>query len=87
MKCWRESIGVPSEAEDVERNAVRCPDAAAAELMTALIQSLRADGDSVGGVIECVIRGVPSRSWGTGLRQTGSRSGQGNAQSAGLERF
>jgi len=44
--------------EDVERNAVRCPDEAAAELMTALIQSVRAEGDSVGGVIECVIRGV-----------------------------
>lgn len=44
--------------EDVERNAVRCPDGAAAELMMALIQSVRAEGDSVGGVIECVIRGV-----------------------------
>lgn len=45
-------------AGDVERNAVRCPDEAAAELMTALIQSVRAEGDSVGGVIECVIRGI-----------------------------
>jgi chorismate synthase len=45
-------------ADDVERNAVRCPDGAAAELMTALIQSVRAEGDSVGGVIECVIRGI-----------------------------
>src|SRR6266446_4922894 len=44
--------------EDVERSAVRCPDEAAAELMTALIQSVRAAGDSVGGVIECVIRGI-----------------------------
>lgn len=46
--------------EDVERNPVRCPDAAAAELMTALIQSVRAEGDSLGGVIECVLRGVPA---------------------------
>src|SRR5262245_27857812 len=45
-------------AETVERNAVRCPDETAAERMTALIQSVRADGDSVGGVIECVVRGV-----------------------------
>lgn len=45
---------------DVERNALRCPDNAAAELMIALIQSVRADGDSVGGVIECVIRGLPA---------------------------
>ena len=43
---------------DVERNAVRCPDEAAAELMIALIQSARNEGDSLGGVIECVIRGV-----------------------------
>ena len=45
-------------AEQVERNAVRCPDEAAAELMTALIESVRAEGDSVGGVIECVVRGI-----------------------------
>jgi len=45
-------------AEDVERNAIRCPDETAAELMTALIQSVRAEGDSVGGVIECVVRGL-----------------------------
>ena len=45
-------------AGEVERNAVRCPDEAAAELMTALIQSVRTEGDSVGGVIECVIRGI-----------------------------
>lgn len=45
---------------DVERNALRCPDGAAAELMIALIQSVRADGDSVGGVIECVVRGLPA---------------------------
>ncbi len=48
------------QADAVERSAVRCPDEAAAELMTALIQSVRAEGDSVGGVIECVIRGIPA---------------------------
>ncbi|HEY0365095.1 MAG TPA: chorismate synthase, partial [Pyrinomonadaceae bacterium] len=52
----RSSVG----AQDVDRNAVRCPDSVAAELMTALIQSLRAEGDSVGGVVECVVRGVPA---------------------------
>jgi chorismate synthase len=45
---------------EVERNALRCPDSAAAELMIALIQSVRTEGDSVGGVIECVIRGLPA---------------------------
>lgn len=44
--------------EEVERNPVRCPDRAAAEKMIALIERMRADGDSVGGVIECVVRGV-----------------------------
>lgn len=45
---------------DVERNALRCPDSAAAELMIALIESVRGDGDSVGGVIECIVRGLPA---------------------------
>ena len=44
------------KAEDVERDAVRCPDAEAARLMTELIGSVRDEGDSLGGVIECVIR-------------------------------
>jgi chorismate synthase len=44
--------------EDVDRTAVRCPDADAARLMTELIESVRDEGDSVGGVIECVIRGA-----------------------------
>lgn len=48
------------QADAVESSAIRCPDEAAAELMTALIQSVRAEGDSVGGVIECLIRGVPA---------------------------
>jgi chorismate synthase len=47
------------EQEDVEKNIVRCPDAKAAEEMIALIQKMRSAGDSVGGTIECVIRGAP----------------------------
>ena len=46
-------------AAEVESNIVRCPDAAMAEKMIAFIKEVRSDGDSVGGVIECVIRGVP----------------------------
>lgn len=45
--------------EQVESNIVRCPDAGAAARMVELIKSFRANGDSAGGVIECVIRGVP----------------------------
>jgi chorismate synthase len=44
---------------DVERHAVRCPDAAAAARMEERIREVRKQGDSVGGVIEFVIRGVP----------------------------
>jgi chorismate synthase len=46
------------KTKDVEKNAVRCPDAAAAEQMMSLIERVRDEGDSVGGVIECVARGV-----------------------------
>jgi chorismate synthase len=44
----------------VESNIVRCPDAKMAEAMIELIKKIRAEGDSVGGVIECVIRGAPA---------------------------
>lgn len=46
-----------------EANIVRCPDAPMAEKMIAFIKEVRAAGDSVGGVIECVARGVPP-GWG-----------------------
>lgn len=44
----------------VEANAVRCPDETTAKTMTALIEQIRDKGDSVGGVIECVIRHAPA---------------------------
>lgn len=46
-------------ASQVEKNAVRCPDAKMAEEMFDYIDSIRKEGDSVGGIIECVIRNVP----------------------------
>jgi chorismate synthase len=46
--------------DEVESNIVRCPDKKAVEQMIALIKQMRSEGDSVGGVIECVIRGVPA---------------------------
>jgi chorismate synthase len=45
--------------EQVEATIVRCPDSGAAERMIDFIKQVRADGDSVGGTIECVVRGVP----------------------------
>jgi chorismate synthase len=44
---------------DVEKNVVRCPDAAATKKMISLVEQIRDAGDSVGGVIECVARGIP----------------------------
>jgi chorismate synthase len=45
--------------KDVDANMVRCPDAATARKMISRIEKTSADGDSLGGVIECVIRGAP----------------------------
>jgi chorismate synthase len=45
--------------EDVDANIVRCPDAATAEKMIARIDEARKAGDSLGGVVEAVARGVP----------------------------
>ena len=46
--------------EAVEGNIMRCPDGAAASRMIRLVEEVRAEGDSVGGVIGCVIRNVPA---------------------------
>jgi chorismate synthase len=48
---------------DVDANDVRCPDAGAAAAMIERIEQARKDGDSVGGVIRAVARGVPA-GWG-----------------------
>jgi len=45
--------------EQVESNIVRCPDPVAAQKMLEHIKQIRTDGDSVGGVVECIARGVP----------------------------
>jgi chorismate synthase len=43
----------------IETNAVRCPDTAMAQIMFDYIDGIRKNGDSVGGIITCVIKGVP----------------------------
>lgn len=42
-----------------ELNAVRCPDAEKGALMEQLITQVKSEGDTVGGVITCVIKGCP----------------------------
>ena len=44
---------------DVEENMARCPDPDMAARMIERIQQARKDGDSLGGVVECVARNVP----------------------------
>jgi chorismate synthase len=48
---------------DIESNIVRCPEPAAAEKMIRLIEKMRRAGDTVGGIVEGVARGVPA-GWG-----------------------
>ncbi|MDD7317616.1 MAG: chorismate synthase [Prevotella sp.] len=43
-----------------ENNAVRCPDVGKAEEMERLIEKVKAEGDTVGGVVTCVIKGCPA---------------------------
>lgn len=51
------------QLEQIESNIVRCPDPEAAERMLDLIENVRKEGNSVGGVVGCVARGVPA-GWG-----------------------
>lgn len=59
-------VAVPEGAIDelptlaqIEATAVRCPHRATADAMIERIKAVRADGDSVGGVIECRVQGLP----------------------------
>ena len=53
-------IDAASVARDaVESNTVRCPDSDAAEKMIERIKQLRKEGDSAGGLVELVARGLP----------------------------
>jgi chorismate synthase len=49
--------------DEVEADPTRCPDAAAAAAITQAIEQARRDGDSLGGTVRCVARGVPA-GWG-----------------------
>jgi chorismate synthase len=51
------------KVRDIEANIVRCPDQKAAARMIRLIEKVRGIGDTVGGIVEGVARGVPP-GWG-----------------------
>jgi len=49
--------------QQVDSQEIRCPERTAAEAMAAAVAAARDEGDSVGGTISCVCRGVPA-GWG-----------------------
>ena len=67
VKAYTSQVGgiaLPGTYKDydlnaIESNAVRCPDVATAEKMADLIKSVKAEGDTIGGIITGVITGVP----------------------------
>jgi chorismate synthase len=56
------SIKMPEgkvDYKEVESNIVRCPDDVTAKKMIALIEEVKSQGDTIGGVVSCVIKGCP----------------------------
>ncbi len=58
------SLKLPGSYKDLDLsktddNIVRCPDPVMAEKMIALIDQVRKDQDTIGGVVSCVIKGCP----------------------------
>ena len=47
------------DLSNTENNIVRCPDSEKAEQMIQLIDQVRKDRDTIGGVVTCVIKNVP----------------------------
>lgn len=43
-----------------ETNSVRCPDSKIARAMEDLIENVKAEGDTIGGIVSCVIKGCPA---------------------------
>jgi chorismate synthase len=48
------------QLENIELSPVRCPDKAASDKMVELIKKLKEEGDTIGGVISCIIEGAPA---------------------------
>jgi chorismate synthase len=58
-----ERLSVPHQQLDLQAvyaSDVRCPDGPTAERMSQLIETVRKEGDTIGGRISCVVKGVPA---------------------------
>jgi chorismate synthase len=53
------SVPVPADVKALDADPVRCLDAAASTAMQAAIDAAHADGDTLGGVVEVVVHGLP----------------------------
>ncbi|MBD5252498.1 MAG: chorismate synthase [Bacteroides sp.] len=68
VTAWTSRVGHIALAADyagldlsqVDSNPVRCPDPAVAAEMERLILEVKAEGDTIGGVVSCVVKGVPA---------------------------
>lgn len=68
IQAYTSSIGTVSththytemDLSKAEQNSVRCPDAVAAAQMEQLINKVKAEGDTLGGIITCVVKGCPA---------------------------
>ncbi len=47
----------------IESNSIRCPQTEVAEKMIEYVKQLKSEGDSIGGIISCTIKGIPV-GWG-----------------------
>ncbi|WP_185857823.1 chorismate synthase [Blattabacterium cuenoti] len=45
--------------ESIEKNSIRCPDPDTAEKMISKIKKTKSQGDTIGGIITCVIKNIP----------------------------
>ncbi len=70
--AWVDTVGDADQAhanhttvsrDQVDAHPTRCPDGSVNDTFAAAIEAARQDADSVGGVISCVCRGVPT-GWG-----------------------
>ena len=67
VQAYTSQVGAIALAPDYHRydlsltetNAMRCPDAEKAQQMEQLVMQVKADGDTIGGIITCVIKGCP----------------------------
>lgn len=56
---WKTEFSSAITVSDVDANLVRCPDPAMASEMETLIRQVRKEGDTVGGVVQAQIAGLP----------------------------